>query len=75
VGEGGFSTNACSLYRNNRDGTLTQVTPDEAGDIVRLERNWRYVAWGDYDNDGDLDMFTPEDSANFRLHLTRIFHR
>lgn len=41
------------LYRNNRDGTFTDAT-DRAGIDVR---DWAMgVAWGDYDNDGDVDL-------------------
>ncbi len=58
VAEGTFtSTAACSLYRNNRDGTLTRATAAEAGEIVSLKRSWMNTAWGDYDNDGRLDLF------------------
>jgi hypothetical protein len=57
VGEGTFtSMAACSLYRNNQDGTLSKVTPEEAGDIVGRLGYWQSPAWGDIDNDGDLDL-------------------
>ena len=44
----------CILYRNNRDGTFTDVT-EKAG----LETpGWTTSAvWFDYDNDGRLDLF------------------
>ena len=42
------------LFRNNGDGTFTDVT-NQAG-ILHLF-NGRAIAWGDYDNDGDLDLF------------------
>ena len=42
------------LYRNNRDGTFTDVT-EKAG-LVR--NGWgQGVCVGDYDNDGNLDLF------------------
>jgi len=49
------------LYRNNGDGTFTDVT-DEAG--VSCRGHSRGVAWGDYDNDGDLDLYVANDGAN-----------
>ncbi len=42
------------LYRNNGDGTFTKTTSglivNDGGDSVSAN-------WGDYDNDGDLDLF------------------
>ncbi|HEY3602039.1 MAG TPA: CRTAC1 family protein [Chthoniobacterales bacterium] len=43
-----------SLYRNNGDGTFTDVT-DQAG-VDDNTNTWAAV-WGDYDNDGLLDLF------------------
>ncbi len=53
VAVSGQSTN-CLLYKNNGDGTFTNATA-EAGlsGLVQLS-----AAWGDYDNDGDMDLFT-----------------
>ncbi len=42
------------LYRNNGDGTFTKITE---GDIVNIVETWEASGWGDYDNDGDLDLF------------------
>src|SRR6516225_5235715 len=43
-----------ALYRNNRDGTFTDVT-DKAGVAAP---GWASSAvWFDYDNDGRLDLF------------------
>jgi hypothetical protein len=53
---------AAWLYRNNRDGTFTKVTSDEAGEIVSPARLWYMPSWGDYDNDGFLDLFVTDNS-------------
>jgi hypothetical protein len=45
-----------SLYHNNGDGTFTKVT---TGSIVNDGGNSAGGAWGDYDNDGFLDLFVP----------------
>jgi hypothetical protein len=43
-----------TLYRNNGDDTFTDVTA-QAG-LANTTNNWAAV-WGDYDNDGFLDLF------------------
>ena len=42
------------LFRNNSDGTFTDVAP-AAG--VTNDRYAKAAAWGDYDDDGDLDLY------------------
>ena len=42
------------LYQNNGNGTFTRIT---AGQIATDTLNSSGCAWGDYDNDGDLDLF------------------
>jgi hypothetical protein len=45
------------LYHNNRDGTFTDVA-EKAG--VALGGGWSTgPTWGDYDHDGQLDLFVP----------------
>jgi hypothetical protein len=53
------------LYRNNRDGTFTDVT--EAAGLVRS--GWAYsVAVADYDNDGFEDLFITYWGRNVLYH-------
>jgi hypothetical protein len=50
----GKRPNANSLYRNNDDGTFTEVAAD-SGVALRAWSNGVYFV--DYDNDGDRDLF------------------
>ena len=45
---------ASLLYRNNGDGTFTDVRPTSG---IRATGDKHGSAWGDFDNDGDLDLF------------------
>ena len=45
-----------ALYRNNGDGTFTEVSKD-AGITHRAANSYPGVAFGDYDNDGYLDIY------------------
>jgi hypothetical protein len=48
-----------ALYRNNGDGTFTDVA-SEAG-VVRSKTNQTTsAAWGDYDGDGDPDLYVTD---------------
>jgi Na+-translocating ferredoxin:NAD+ oxidoreductase RnfD subunit len=44
-----------TLYHNNRNGTFTDVTK-HAG-LASVTGRFMSAAWGDYDNDGYLDLF------------------
>ncbi len=48
-----FGTNL--LYRNNGDGTFTDVSA--ATGIGAETGFWTGASWGDYDRDGDLDLY------------------
>jgi hypothetical protein len=49
------------LYRNRGDGTFADVT-DESGIATPGEGKSLGVVWGDYDNDGDQDVYVANDS-------------
>jgi hypothetical protein len=55
------------LYRNNGDGSFTKIT---SGPVVQSGGNSRGCAWGDYDNDGYLDLFVANEQGqnNFLFH-------
>lgn len=48
------------LYANNGDGAFVKIT---AGEIVNDGGNSRGASWGDYDNDGDLDLFVANEQG------------
>jgi hypothetical protein len=50
-----------SLVRNNGDGTFTDVT-FQAG-LGRADWPSQTACWGDYDNDGDLDLFVGNETG------------
>jgi enediyne biosynthesis protein E4 len=52
------------LYRNNRDSTFTKIT---TGHIVTDGGNSVGCTWGDYDNDGNLDLFVSNASGQRNL--------
>ena len=68
-----------ALFRNNRDGTFVVVS-DQAGPGLRVTKCSRGLAFGDYDNDGDVDVLihnindTPtllrNDGGNRNNHLS-----
>ncbi len=61
-----------NLYRNNGDGTFTDVAA--AAGVEDLAAGMS-AAWGDYDNDGDLDLHTANmwSSAGQRLTFAERF--
>lgn len=57
----GFSPNDL-LFTNNGDGTFTEVV---TGPVVTTQNvSQAGGAWGDYDNDGDLDLYVPNFNQN-----------
>ena len=62
AGPRGLKGAADVLYRNNGDGTFTDVTR-QAG-VVDYQKGYGFsVVFGDYDNDGDLDLYIANDST------------
>ncbi|RMF56894.1 MAG: T9SS C-terminal target domain-containing protein [Calditrichaeota bacterium] len=65
-----------SLYRNNGDGTFTKVT---GSPLTSDGGNSVGGSWGDYDNDGDLDLFVAnyfnEDNFLYRNDGNGMFTR
>ncbi len=45
------------LYRNDGSGVFTDVTTPPLDASYLFYGNTKGVAWGDYDNDGDLDLY------------------
>jgi len=50
-----------SLLRNNGDGTFSDVSFD-AG-LAQFRYPVKSAAWGDYDNDGDVDLFVANETS------------
>lgn len=55
----------CQLFRNNGDGTFTDVAGSTG---VRNYRFTKSAAWGDYDNDGDPDLYVSNIGDPNRLY-------
>lgn len=53
-----------NLYRNNGDQTFTKVS---TGALLTDGGKTMSASWGDYDNDGDQDVFLANDQANDAL--------
>jgi len=61
-----------SLLRNNGNGTFTDVTI-QAG-LLDFLPNYN-ACWFDYDNDGWIDLFLSNESAdNQSMHAAKLFH-
>jgi len=62
------------LYKNDGTGNFTQLTidPEKA-----IDKGFLGSAWGDFDNDGDLDLFVTSDQNNLNgtdmAHFNMLF--
>lgn len=72
-GQGGKASTAGTLYRNNGNGTFTDVTTS-AG-LPKVGNFW-VPLWGDYDNDGLLDLFitNPGPLSDGVGNANQLFH-
>ena len=70
IGNESFSTQGrhpCELYRNNRNGTFTDVAAEVGVDFAG---GWvKGATWGDYDNDGLPDLY-----LSSLMSLNVLFH-
>ena len=58
-------SSANSLYRNEGDGTFVEI--GESAGVDDAESDWGAV-WGDYDDDGDLDLYVARQDGANRLY-------
>ena len=58
------------FYRNEGDGTFTDATTVAGVDTTSSPHYGRGVTWGDYDNDGWLDLYI----SNYRLQPNYLWH-
>lgn len=61
---GGLFGDPSMIFRNNGDGTFADVTPASGIDGLTMRNNVS-AAFGDYDLDGDLDLFVSHWGSNF----------
>jgi len=65
-----FPAQSDTLFRNNGDGTFTDVT--KSAGIYNITGKGLGVVWGDYNNDGAPDIYVANDSTeNFFYHNNR----
>ena len=57
------------LYRNNGDGTFARMTTNDVGTVASDRTQSGVGLWGDYDNDGYLDLFLGSSTG-----LSRLYH-
>ncbi len=61
---GGVDGAVCQLLRNNGDGTFSNTTTD-SGLIMENQNSTFSASFGDFDRDGDLDLFTTHWGASY----------
>jgi len=59
------------LLRNRRDGRFEDVT-SQAGAVFKLSESGRGAAFGDIDNDGDVDVLVGNDGGRVRLLINNL---
>ena len=71
---GGQSTGPVALFRNDGLGHFTKMTTNDVGTLVTEQVNTYACCWGDYDNDGWLDLHIANgwDGADLRPDL--LYH-
>ena len=62
------------LFRNLRDGQFEDVT-EQAGAVFKLSESGRGAAFGDLDNDGDIDVLVGNDGGRVRLLVNNLGSR
>ncbi len=62
------------MYRNKGDSTFVEVTA-QAGAAFKLSEVGRGAAFGDVDNDGDMDVLITNNNGRARLLLNQIGNR
>ncbi len=67
VNDAGTTPGRNFLYHNNRDGTFTRILTNAVATFQWSIGPWG-SAWGDYDNDGLLDLFVTGMEAGNRLY-------
>ena len=60
------------LYHNNSDGTFTKVT--EGPVVTDLTTECPGASWGDYDNDGFLDLFVSQGAVAADPQTNLLYH-
>ena len=60
-----------TLFRNLGDGRFADVT-EQAGDAFALSETGRGAAFGDVDNDGDVDVLVGNDAGPVRLLVNQV---
>ncbi|MEO8168403.1 MAG: CRTAC1 family protein, partial [bacterium] len=63
-GNGGSVGRANNLYRNDGSGVFTKITAAQVGSLVSDADFSLGNVWGDFDNDGDLDVFVSNDTGS-----------